>query len=126
MRRGEQLFEIAPLQSYRIILKVNERDINDVTVGQQGELVLSSMPEHIFHFDVTRITPVSTAEEGENYFRVEASLLTGEGTDTAGMERLRPGMEGAGKIWIDERRLIWIWTRDLMNWLRLKVWRWLP
>ena len=126
VRRGEVLFEIAPLESYRIILKVSERDINDVTVGQEGELVLSAMPEQEFAFSVQRITPVSTTEEGENYFRVEAKLLQTADQTQSAMERLRPGMEGAGKIKVDERKLIWIWTRDFVNWLRLWVWRWMP
>jgi len=126
VRRGEQLFKIAPLDTYRILLKVNERDINDVAIDQQGELVLSSMPEKLFTFRVKRITPVSTAEEGENYFRVEAQLLELAYPANPDMERLRPGMEGAGKIKVDERKLIWIWTRDIVNWMRLWVWRWLP
>ena len=126
VRRGEQLFQIAPLDSYRIILKVNERDINDVAIDQQGELVLSSMPEKVFAFNVQRITPVSTTEEGENYFRVEAALLQPDKQLQSGNESLRPGMEGAGKIKVDERKLIWIWTRDFVDWLRLWIWRWLP
>jgi hypothetical protein len=35
-------------------------------------------------------------------------------------------MEGVGKIYIAERRLIWIWTREMMNWFRLKLWAWMP
>ena len=40
-------------------------------------------------------------------------------------EVLRPGMEGVGKIELGEARLIWIWSRDLIAWLRLQVWKWL-
>jgi hypothetical protein len=35
---------------------------------------------------------------------------------------LRPGMEGVAKIDIGRRRLIWIWTHSLFDWLR--VWTW--
>ena len=70
-------------------------------------------------FIVKQITPVSTAREGRNYFRVEADLQ-------GSRERLRPGMEGVGKIEIDRRRLIWIWTHQVIDWLRLKLWSWLP
>jgi hypothetical protein len=35
-------------------------------------------------------------------------------------------MEGVGKIEIDQRRLIWIWTREAFNGVRLKLWAWLP
>ena len=30
------------------------------------------------------------------------------------------------KIEIDKRRLIWIWTHDLIDWVRMKAWTWLP
>ena len=119
LEKGQVLFEIAPLDAYRVILQVDERDIADVTVGQSGQLVLSSLPGEKFEFTVQKITPVSTAEEGRNYFRVEARL-----DDDS--ERLRPGMEGVGKIMIERKRLVWIWTHSLIDWLRLWLWSWLP
>lgn len=119
VRRGDELFVIAPLDAYRVILKVKERDIQDVIEGQSGELVLASMTEAELGFAVKRITPVTTAEEGQNYFRVEAEL-------TGPSKRLRPGMEGVGKIRVDERRLIGIWTRNLIDWMRMWLWRWMP
>jgi hypothetical protein len=36
-------------------------------------------------------------------------------------------MEGVGKIEVDSNRLLaWIWTHQAIDWLRLKVWNWLP
>jgi hypothetical protein len=35
-------------------------------------------------------------------------------------------MEGVGKVLIGERKLIWIWTHSMVDWLRLWVWKWLP
>jgi multidrug resistance efflux pump len=120
LERGQVLFEVAPLASYRVVLNVDEHDVADVKVGQRGELVLSSNPGTHYPVSVTQITPVSTAREGRNFFRVEARLESEAGT------RLRPGMEGVAKIDIDERRLIWIWTRGLVDWIRLKIWAWMP
>ena len=40
--------------------------------------------------------------------------------------RIRPGMEGVGKVVVGERKLIWIWTHSLVDWLRLSSWKWLP
>jgi multidrug efflux pump subunit AcrA (membrane-fusion protein) len=119
VERGQVLFEIAPLEAYRLILQVDERDIADVSVGQRGQLLLSAFPEEPQPFRVEKVTPVSTAREGRNYFRVEAQL---ENTP----KRLRPGMEGVGKIEVDRRLLIWIWTRQAIDWLRLKLWTWVP
>jgi len=119
VKQGDLLFEIAPLDEYRLILQVDERDIIDTAADQSGELILNSMPEQTLTFRVVRITPVSTPAEGRNYFRLEAAL--DETPDS-----LRPGMEGVGKVLVGERHLAWIWTRRLVDWLRLKLWVWFP
>jgi multidrug resistance efflux pump len=119
VERGQVLFEVAPLDTYRVIAEVDERDIGHIAVGQQSELMLPSMPGEVFPFLVEKITPVSTAKEGRNYFRVEGQLEKGS-------TRLRPGMEGIGKITIDRRKLIWVWTHTAIDWLRLQLWRWIP
>ena len=119
VERGQVLFEVAPLDAYRIILQVDERDIAEVVIKQRGTLVLSAVPTAPLPFVVEKITPVSMAHEGRNYFRVEAQL---EHTPTY----LRPGMEGVGKITIGRRLLLWNWTHRAIDWLRLFVWSWLP
>jgi multidrug resistance efflux pump len=117
VKRGEVLFEVAPLDSYRLYLKVDESDLVHVAPGQRGSLVLSSLPDESFEFTVEKVTPVSAAEEGRNIFRVEASLGDRE-------SRLRPGVQGVAKIDAGRQRLIWIWTHDVLDWLRLKLWAW--
>lgn len=117
VEQGEVLFEVTPLDAYRVILKVDERRIRDVKAGQQGALVLSSLPGEKYTFVISKITPISKAEEGRTYFRVEAKL------DSIDLS-LRPGMEGVGKITIDQRKLFSIWTRDMYDWLRLSLWSW--
>ena len=79
VERGQVLFELAPLDAYRVILQVDERDIADVRVGQKGELVLSSMPGQRQALSVAKITPVSTPKEGRNVFRVEAQIEARDG-----------------------------------------------
>jgi RND family efflux transporter MFP subunit len=120
VERGDVLFEIAPLDSYRVLLEVDERDIGAVSEEQTGSLVLTGLPESLLELRVDKITPISTPEEGRNYFRVEASLL-GEPPAT-----LRPGMEGVGKIDAGQRKLIWIWTHKIVYWLRMFFWSWWP
>ena len=119
VKRGEELFQVAPLDSYRVILKIDERDIMDVAGGQAGTLMVASMPLQPLHYRVTRVTPIAEAEEGSNYFRVEAELQEAS-------PRLRPGMRGVGKTEVDDRLLIRIWTRRLVDWVRLTLWKWLP
>ena len=120
LERGQVLFEVATLDAYRVAIQVDERHIADLKVNQRGELVLSSMPSDHFQFVVTKITPVNTAREGRNFFRVEAQLESPAGA------RLRPGMEGVAKVSVDQRSFIAIWTREIANWIRVKLWAWTP
>jgi len=119
VERGNVLFELAPLDAYRVIMKVDERDVTAVKVGQGGQLALSSMPNEPLPLVVEKITPVSVTEEGRNYFRVEAAVQ-------GGIEKLRPGMEGVGKIHVERRNLAWIWTHKIGHWVRMWVWSWWP
>jgi multidrug efflux pump subunit AcrA (membrane-fusion protein) len=116
---GKVLFQVAPLDSYRVILEVDERDVAQVALAQKGELTLSGIPNQQMDFSVQQITPVSTPKEGQNYFRVEAHLLSPP-------EGVRPGMEGVGKVLVGDRNLMWIWTHRLVDWVRLFAWKWMP
>ena len=117
VQRGEVLFEIAPLDSYRVTLKVDESQIRDVQRGSHGRLRVASLPNEAFRLVVATVTPVAIAQEGRNFLRVEADV---EG-DT---KLLRPGMSGVGHIDAGKRRLIWIWTREFLEWVDLVAWRW--
>lgn len=119
VEQGKLLFEVAPLKGYRVVLQVDDRDIARVALTQPGELVLSSQPDRALPFTVSAITPVATQVDGRNVFRVEA-LVEGQIT------RLRPGMEGVGKIVVGRRSLLWIWTHRFFDWLRLAFWSWTP
>ena len=118
VQQGEVLFEMAPLQAYRLILQVEESRISDVKTGQQGQLVLTALPDQSFPFVIEKITPVASAGDGSNTFRVEAKLKKVA-------PQFRPGMEGIAKIQVDERLLVSIWSRNLREWLALQYWYWL-
>ena len=118
VKKGQQLFEIAPLDAWRIVLEVPESDIGHVRVGQRGKLVLTAMPDKVLDFEVTLVTAVAHAEQGKNFFRVEAK-------PRSNLPDLRPGMLGLGKVTVGEARLIWIWTRHFTDWMRLQAWSWL-
>lgn len=119
VQRGTTLFELTPLDSYRVILRLDEKDIDRVAPGQAGVLILRSLIGETLPITITRITPVADSYEGLNYFRVEAEL------DEVN-DRIRPGMEGISKVTVGEKHLIWIWTHNLVDWLRLWLWKWWP
>lgn len=117
---GKLLFEVAPLQGFRVMLQVDDRDITFLQPGQKGELLLSGLPDRPLPISVKRITPVATQHDGRNLFAVEASVDAGVAAP------LRPGMEGIGKVTVGQRSLLWIWTHGFVDWLRLALWSWMP
>jgi biotin carboxyl carrier protein len=119
VRRGDVLFEVAPLEAYRVVLEADERDVEELAPGQRGTVAFAAFPEESFGFEVEAVTPVSDAKEGSNTFRVEGRL-----DETPA--KLRPGMRGAAKVDAGRRRLLWIWTHDAVDRLRLLVWKWIP
>ncbi len=117
VEQGKVLFELAPLDAWRVVLKVDERDVGFIQLGAQGELLLTSLPGRAWPFSVSKLMPVSVAEDGRNHFRVEAQLAEGA-------PALRPNMEGIGKVSVGQASLLWIWSRSLIDWVRLTWWKW--
>ncbi len=112
---GDILFEVCPLEFLRAELFVPEDQIKDIEEGQQGELATASYPGRRIKFIVERINPIAEVENERNIFKVRVQLL-----DTYSW--MRPGMEGIAKVSIGERRYIWIWSRKVVNWVRMKFW----
>ncbi|WP_194134310.1 HlyD family efflux transporter periplasmic adaptor subunit [Salipiger mangrovisoli] len=119
IERGQTLFKIAPLESFRVVLEVDEHDIDEIAEAQTGSLRLSAFPERPLDYRVTSITPLARQGEGRNFFRVEAEPLG----DSAA---LRPGMEGIARTAIAEARLAWVLSHKIVDWARLAWWRWQP
>lgn len=116
--RGTTLFELAPLDAYRVTLAVDQSQIGDVKLGQAGSALFAAVPDQPYDFIVDKITPVAEARDGHTVFRVEGKL-------TGAPERLRPGMDGVAKIEVDQRLLVWIWARSFLDWARVAAWQWL-
>jgi len=125
VKTGDVLFEIASLAHLRAELSVPEDLIADVLAAYQkaktngleleGELATTAQPDERIPFTVSRINPVANVEEQSNVFKVRATMF-------GRPEVLRPGMEGVAKINIEKRSYGFIWTRKLVNWVRMKLW----
>ena len=112
---GDVLFEVCPIKSLRAQLMVPEDEIYDIKVGQEGYLATASYPAQRIKFVVERINPIAEVINQRNVFKVRVELLQT-------YSWVRPGMEGVAKVDIGKRRYIWIWTRKIVNWIRMKLW----
>lgn len=115
VKTGDILFEVTPLDALRAEILVSEDQILDVKTGQLGNLATVSFPDQRIPFEVELVSPMAEVVNSRNVFKVRVKLQETR-------EWMRPGMEGVAKIDIGKRRYIWIWTRKLVNWIRLKFW----
>jgi hypothetical protein len=115
VKMGDTLFEVTPLESLRAVLHVREDQITDVRVGQKGTLATASYPGQYIAFEVERVNPIAEVVKQKNVFKVRVRLLEL-------YPWMRPGMEGVAKIDLAKRSYAWIWTRKIINWVRMKLW----
>jgi biotin carboxyl carrier protein len=115
VKTGEVLFEVTPLESLRAEVLVPEDQILDLALGQEGTLATASYPGQKIRCVVERINPMAEVVNGKNVFKVRTRLEEGR-------PWMRPGMEGVAKVKVDRRPYLWIWTRKLINWIRMTLW----
>ena len=115
VRVGDVMFEVCPLEALRAEVLVPEDQIFDIETGQDGELALVSYPGRKINFVVEKINPIAEVRSQRNIFKVRVQLL-------ATYPGMRPGMEGVAKINVGRRRYAWIWSRKVVNWIRMKLW----
>jgi hypothetical protein len=125
VKTGDVLFEVAALADLRAELAVPEDLITDVQAALErqkaaggqlgGALATTARPDEHIDFVVERINPVAEVVKDNNVFKVRVRLLNSPSI-------FRPGMEGVGKIDLERRSYGFIWTRRMINWVRMKLW----
>lgn len=117
LERGKPLMLLTPPDRYRVMVQIDERDIQYLQRGQTGALALSALPWDALALKVTRITPMARAVDGRNVFEVETDIQ-------ADAARIRPGLQGVAKIGVGRAPLAWLWFHRVADWARLTLWSW--
>lgn len=118
VKRGDVLMRIAPLEAWRVIVDIDERDIDGIALGATGSVILTAQPGASLAVTVVRITPVATARDGRTFYEVEAQV-TGRASAS-----VRPGMTGVAKLDAGARTLAWSWSHRIVDRVRYAVWTW--
>ena len=136
--QGDPLFRVAPMDTLRAELLVSEKRITDVltiieddpqedadgTDGaaprKHGDLAAVASPGDYLPFIVEQISPVAEVVEQRNVFRVRVRLLLEQLDERP--DWLAPGLEGVAQIHIGTATYAWLWTRDAVDWVRMKLW----
>ncbi|MCK9275888.1 MAG: efflux RND transporter periplasmic adaptor subunit [Syntrophales bacterium] len=115
--KGDILLKIAKIDAIYASIKVSEKDIDLIKEGAKGELILVSKPEDVFDITLEKIIPMAEVDQREgNVFVVKAEI------ENNMQPWWRPGMSGIAKIDAGEKKIIWILTHRLVDFLRMFFW----
>lgn len=106
VEQGQPLLEISPVDTYRLVLWVDERNLSFLREGQSGQVDFGAgEPVPI---TIKRLTGVTVPVNGASRVRVEAQLQ-------AMSEHAVPGAEGSAEVAVGKRKMVWIWWRALQR-----------
>lgn len=115
--KGDVLMKIADPSVLFVRIKLNERDIDFVTVGSKGELKLLSQPGEIHGFEITRVVPAAEVDAAEgNVFWLRAQLVKGQ------QAWWRPGMSGTVEIAAGKKSILGVWFHRTWDAIRMRFW----
>ncbi len=116
VRKGDVLLKVAKLGDLYVEMKVPERDIQELNVGQVGEVAFISQPGKKFEVLIERIEPMAVTEQKGNVF-----LVLGKITESR-QSWWRPGMSGLAKVSVGKRHIIWIMLHRTLDFFSMKLW----
>ena len=117
IKRGDRIFRIAKTENLYLSLLVSEKEIKDVHLGSVGVFSLLSRPDQEVEFTVVSIIPMAQVKgQDGNHFQIKAKIS--EKSELW----WRPGMTGLAKIDAGSRRIFWLLTHKIVDFLRMKLW----
>jgi multidrug resistance efflux pump len=124
IERGQTLAVVAPENSFRVIIELDERDSTRVKRLQKGQLALSARPFESLSIQVDSISPAAISTESGNAIELQAKLVAN--SDQSTIQFVKPGLRGVVHLDNGQAPLAFIWYRQTSHYLRLWAWRWLP
>ena len=117
VNQGDLLFKVSPLDEFRVMLKIPEKDIRFFLEGQRADLRLHAFPHEQLETKVVSISPLYSELDGIIVYLTEAEILAEEN------HALRPGMEGVAKVSVGKKVLGWQLMRRFYDWVSMVLWR---
>mgnify|MGYP000294026672 CR=1 FL=1 len=112
VQRGQELFEVAPIDRLTVKIGVPASEIAHVEPGMPVRMRLESQTSFVLESSLDTVRPSSEIRDGENVFICVASLENPSGD-------LRPGMIGKARIETGKRLLGWILFHRFVDYIRL-------
>lgn len=116
VKLGDQLFVVAPLDDMVVIAHVDDRDVGLLAPGGTGHVATKADPATTYPVTIERIVPLASPQEGVNSFEVWARF------DRPPKRLDLDGLQGRARLDAGRHSLLFIGTRRVRDWLRLRLW----
>lgn len=117
VRAGDLLMRLTRIEAMYVEIEVPERDAHAIRASRAGEIAFATLPDRRFPIAIERLEPVARVKPEGNVFVLRARI-----TDPGSDIWWRPGMSGVAKVAAGDRRIIWLLTHRLVDFIRLKLW----
>jgi len=115
LAQGAPLFDIAPLDQWSLEMDIPQNVSGELGAGLKGRFASHARPEDAQQFELTRLRPSAEIRNGENVYVAEATV-------DLNAEWMRPGMEGVAKVQVGRRKVWWVASHKVLDYLRLHFW----
>ncbi|WP_169829270.1 efflux RND transporter periplasmic adaptor subunit [Lacunisphaera limnophila] len=118
VKAGDLLMRVTRIEAMYVEIEVPERDAHAVLASRRGEIAFATLPGERHPIVIDRLEPVARVKPEGNVFVLRARI-------TAPNDRAvwwRPGMSGVAKVEAGDRRILWLLTHRLVDYIRLKLW----
>ena len=112
---GDEVCQIVDSRTMLVEIPVSEKDVAEIEIGQRVKFRARSIPRIAFHGSVVSVAPVAGKNTDRTVVMVASRLDNRE-------LLLRSGMTGNAKIYCGKRRIIDLWTRKVIRFIRVEFW----
>lgn len=114
---GDTFAEVADSSESRVDVAIDESEISLLRPGAAAAIKVESFPTQTFRGHVAVVSPKSEADGEGRFFYARVDVPNPDG-------RLRPGMQGRGKISVGWHPIGMVFFRSPFMWLYSKLWWW--
>ncbi len=115
VKKGQLLYEVAPLETLRIEVAVPSEELANIQVGQDVEIRINGIGDTPLRGIVHKVRPQSETHHGKNVFVAEVDVANPDGL-------FKPGMEGTARISAGRHPLIWNYGHRFAERFMISLW----
>ncbi len=114
---GDTFAEVADSSEARVDVAIDESEISLLRPGDGAAIKVEGYPTHTFRGNVAVVSPKSQPDGDMRSFYARVDVSNPDG-------RLRPGMQGRGKISVGWHPIGYVLFRSPFMWIYSKIWSW--